>query len=86
MEEEKFLEKPRHESFIKVCEIYADYMFTRKTVALFTDYNEAKNDVLFEMCSMVKDSNKVECNMIKNIVELFIENTDHEEYWLNDIK
>lgn len=84
--EEELRKNPRHQSFIKICELYAEYMFTKKTVALFTDYNKAKNDVLFELYLMVKDSNKRECDMLKNIVELFIENTDHEEYWLNDIK
>lgn len=41
--------------FIKLCELFMQELISRKKVALFDDYNAAKNDVLMELKNKSRD-------------------------------
>lgn len=69
--------------FIKLCELFMQELITRKKIALFDDYNVAKNDVLMELKNKSRDDDEY-CNAIDHIIAVF-EKTTYVEEWFNEM-
>ena len=70
-------EKYRPVGTLKFLNHFLDLMTTKKLVALFSDYEEAKQDIILELCA----NSDVEISEVENLVANFEEFTDMQEWW-----
>ena len=71
------MEKFNPAALIKLYKIFLDYMLTRKTVAQFTDFDNAKSDVIMELKNMVTD----DPGAVERAINIFEKETKLREWW-----
>lgn len=64
--------------YVQVCELYLERLKTKKLIALFSNFLEAKNDIIFEF-SLEFDNDNFEA--IKEVINHFELIADTEEYF-----
>lgn len=65
--------------FNQVTNLFLEYMLTRKTVAQFTNYKKAKDDVIMELSNYAEEAGAVDA--LYDIVRVFEQHTRVKEWW-----
>jgi hypothetical protein len=71
------MEKLQVRGFVKFAEYYLEQLLSRKLVALFTDYDHAKKDILMEAANRWPDQTEG----INRSVEILEREADLQDYW-----